>query len=80
MGLGERTFRCERCGVVMDRDRNAAANLAAWAEAVSTTVTQAPDRQAGGRVTTPLERTALTIAVAMVELASVKGEPMPTPS
>jgi putative transposase len=80
MGLGERTFRCERCGVVMDRDRNAAANLAAWAEAVSTTVTQAPDRQAGGRVTTPLEGTALAIAVAMVEPASVKGEPMSAPS
>ena len=34
----------------MDRDCNAAANLAAWAEAV-TDVAQVPDRQAGGRVT-----------------------------
>jgi putative transposase len=32
MGLEERTFRCDRCGLVIDRDRNAAANLAAWAE------------------------------------------------
>ena len=31
MGLAERTFRCG-CGLIMDRDRNAAANLAAWAE------------------------------------------------
>jgi putative transposase len=33
LGLAERTFRCERCGLVMDRDENAArslANLVAW--------------------------------------------------
>lgn len=47
MGLAERTFRCAGCGLVMDRDRNAAANLAAWAERSHA---QAPDRQAGGRV------------------------------
>jgi putative transposase len=46
MGLGERIFSCGDCGLVMDRDRNAAANLAAWAEHHA----QAPDRQAGGRV------------------------------
>jgi putative transposase len=45
MGLAERTFHCDACGLVCDRDRNAAANLAAWAERA-----QAPDRQAGGRV------------------------------
>lgn len=50
MTLGIRTYRCGACGLVMDRDRNAAANLAAWAEAV-TDVAQVPDRQAGGRVT-----------------------------
>lgn len=27
--LGERTFRCEDCGLVIDRDLNAAKNLAA---------------------------------------------------
>jgi putative transposase len=32
MGLAERTFCCAGCGLVIDRDRNAAANLAAWAE------------------------------------------------
>jgi putative transposase len=46
MELAERAFRCDACEVVMDRDRNAAANLAAWAEHA-----RAPDRQAGGRVT-----------------------------
>jgi putative transposase len=46
MGLAERVFRCDTCELVTDRDRNAAANLAAWAEHA-----QAPDRQAGGRVT-----------------------------
>jgi putative transposase len=46
MGLAERIFVCDDCGLVMDRDRNAAANLAAWAEQHHT---RAPDRQAGGR-------------------------------
>jgi putative transposase len=47
MGLGERVFCCDRCGLTVDRDRNAAANLAAWAERQHARV---PDRQAGGRV------------------------------
>jgi putative transposase len=50
MGLAERIYSCDRCGLVMDRDRNAAANLAAWAEAASMAAAQVPDRQAGGRV------------------------------
>jgi putative transposase len=51
MGLAERVFCCHGCGLVIDRDRNAAANLAAWAEAASMAAAQAPDRQAGGRAT-----------------------------
>jgi putative transposase len=51
MRLTERMLRCDGCGLVIDRDRNAAANLAAWAEAASLAAVQAPDRQAGGRVT-----------------------------
>ena len=47
MGLAERIFRCGGCGLGIDRDRNAAANLAVWAEHHHA---QAPDRQAGGRV------------------------------
>jgi putative transposase len=47
IGLAERTFRCGRCGLATDRDRNAAANLAAWAERHHA---RAPDRQADGRV------------------------------
>jgi putative transposase len=50
MALGTRTFRCGVCGLVLDRDCNAAANLAAWAEAATSEVEQTPDRQAGGRV------------------------------
>jgi putative transposase len=45
MRLVERIFRCDRCGLAIDRDGNAAANLAAWAEHA-----QALDRQAGGQV------------------------------
>src|SRR5215211_7195812 len=48
MGLAERVFRCDACKLAVDRDRNAAANLAAWAERHHA---QAPDRQAGGRAT-----------------------------
>jgi len=47
MRLAERAFGCGGCGLVIDRDRNAAANLAAWAERHHA---QVPDRQAGGRV------------------------------
>jgi putative transposase len=47
MGLAERTLCCAGCGLVIDRDRNAAADLAAWAERSHA---RAPDRQAGGRV------------------------------
>jgi putative transposase len=51
MTLGTRTFCCGDCGLVMDRDCNAAANLAAWAEGTRVEVAQVPDRQAGGWVT-----------------------------
>jgi transposase len=30
LGLSERTYRCDTCGLVLDRDVNAALNLAAW--------------------------------------------------
>lgn len=34
--LAERSFRCERCGLVLDRDLNAAKNLASLIEAIGT--------------------------------------------
>jgi putative transposase len=49
--LAERTYRCERCGLVCDRDVNAAANLAAWGEhtlGLCPCVTRAGDRHPGG--------------------------------
>lgn len=53
--LGERTFNCDPftggCGLVIDRDRNAAVNLAVWAETDHCSSAQTPDPQAGGRVT-----------------------------
>ena len=54
LSLAERIFRCDACGLIADRDRNAAANLAAWAEAADTAGAQAPDRKAGGRATNAL--------------------------
>jgi hypothetical protein len=48
-------FRCDTsdggCGLVIDRDLNAAVNLAAWAEAEQRSAAQTPDPQAGGRAT-----------------------------
>jgi putative transposase len=49
--LVQRTFHCNACGLVVDRDRNAAANLAAWGRTAAVAANQPPDRQAGGRIT-----------------------------
>ena len=35
LSLSERTYRCERCGLVIDRDLNAATNLASLVESVT---------------------------------------------
>ncbi|MDP9210172.1 MAG: transposase, partial [Actinomycetota bacterium] len=51
MRLAERVFRCHSCGLVIDRDHNAAINLATWAKVAHTATAKAPARQAGGRVT-----------------------------
>jgi len=48
LGLGERTYRCDACGLTLDRDLNAAVNLATWAENNHARVR---DPQAGGPVT-----------------------------
>ncbi|MGI5191150.1 RNA-guided endonuclease TnpB family protein [Promicromonospora sp. CA-289599] len=56
LSLRERTYTCDDCGLVLDRDLNAAANLAAWAEDHTPTVTDGSgrggvrvgDRQAAG--------------------------------
>ena len=39
LSLSERTYRCEHCGLVVDRDANAAANLASLVESVISTGT-----------------------------------------
>ncbi len=49
--LAQREFRCASCALVVDRDTNAAANLAAWAEAAHAAAAQTPDPEARGRVT-----------------------------
>jgi putative transposase len=51
MKLSDRVFVCQGCGLIADRDTNAAANLAAWGEAEYSSATQAPDPEARGRVT-----------------------------
>jgi putative transposase len=51
IALSERIFSCHQCGLSVDRDTNAAANLAAWGEAEYSSASQAPDPEARGRVT-----------------------------
>jgi putative transposase len=46
--LGDREFICDECGLVIDRDVNAAVNLATWGE---NNYSQVPDPEARGRVT-----------------------------
>jgi putative transposase len=51
VALRTRAFHCGACGVALDRDCNAATNLAAWAERTTIEAAQVPVRQAGGWVT-----------------------------
>jgi putative transposase len=46
--LADRVYACGECGLVIDRDTNAAVNLATWGESNSS---QVPDPEARGRVT-----------------------------
>jgi len=47
LSLAERSYRCESCGLVLDRDRNAAINLAGWT-APAVTASAAETRTACG--------------------------------
>jgi putative transposase len=63
LSLADRTFRCERCGLLLDRDLNAAINLEKLAGSSSASQNACGEASAGyGRE-------------AMVKLASMKQEP-----
>ncbi len=65
--LSERTFDCEVCGLSLDRDENAAINL----RRLGLSAAGLPvDR----REVTPVERKALTLALASVKPTSLKQE------
>jgi putative transposase len=47
--LDVRTYTCDSCGLVLDRDVNAAANLAIWGERqLAVPASQVGDRHPGG--------------------------------
>ncbi|WP_415856447.1 RNA-guided endonuclease InsQ/TnpB family protein [Sinomonas sp. G460-2] len=71
LGLGERTYRCGECGLSIDRDLNAAANLAAWAEDHAQPWT--PKHEAG--IPTPADTKALAPAQAGTKPAWQTREP-----
>ncbi len=48
LSLAVRTYTCDVCDLVIDRDVNAAVNLAAWGELQLAAVTQVGDRHPGG--------------------------------
>ena len=50
LSLAERTYRCAAYGLIIDRDLNAAANLAAWALDHTSGQARVGDRQADGPV------------------------------
>lgn len=72
MRLAERVFRCDNCGLILDRDRNAAANLAAWAEHHRRPDSGPPSGRPG---TNAPGGEAMAIASAMVEPTPAKEEP-----
>ncbi|MFG1814591.1 RNA-guided endonuclease TnpB family protein [Kribbella sp. NPDC049174] len=51
LSLTDRTFGCDQCRLIIDRDLNAAINLATWAEQHHGADAQVRDPQAGGPVT-----------------------------
>ncbi|GBE68033.1 transposase [Mycobacterium sp. MFM001] len=53
--LADRTFTCS-CGSSVDRDLNAAINLARWGQKQSSASPRSPDPQAGGRATNARRR------------------------
>jgi putative transposase len=64
LGLNERMYQCDVCGLSLDRDENAAINLRRLAEQLPV------DR----REVTPVERKALAVVSTVVKQSSVKQE------
>ena len=51
LGLGERTYHCECCGMILDRDHNAALNLARLVESVTGSAPETLTARGGQRKT-----------------------------
>ncbi|QBI54075.1 IS607 family element RNA-guided endonuclease TnpB [Streptomonospora litoralis] len=71
--LSERTFTCEACGMVADRDANAAADLADLAE-VAEVAEVASSPGCGARINEPLET---HVSPPLVAMGTATGRPRP---
>ena len=86
MTLSDRVFCCKSCGLVADRDTNAAADLAAWGEAWHRSAAQAPDPKHGAGSPMPVEGAALAVTSVTVRNCSrdpdsgKKQEPVAAPA
>jgi transposase len=81
LSLGERMFHCEACGLVIDRDYNAALNLAALVEHVADSGAETENGRGGERSQagstsrcSPVKRQAGTGQPGRTGTASSRGE------
>ena len=79
LALSERTFHCEACALVIDRDRNAARNLVWWAhQAVASSAGETPNGRGADQKTRPRRAGGEEAATGIApEPTGVTGGPRP---
>ncbi len=75
--LDERTFKCPYCGAELDRDVNAAKNIAEWGLRSAGSRAERPLRPADEAASALLQRELLSVPYVRAQVASVKREASP---